>query len=31
VESAPRLVAFTHGITKKRAIRADLGRLLRRA
>jgi len=31
VESAPRLVAFTHGITKKRAIRADVGRLLRRA
>jgi hypothetical protein len=31
VESTPRLVAFTHGITKKRAIRADVGRLLRRA
>jgi len=30
-EPAPRLVAFTHGITKKRAIRADVGRLLRRA
>jgi hypothetical protein len=30
-EPAPKLVAFTPGTTRKRAIRGDVGRLLRRA
>jgi hypothetical protein len=30
-EPAPKLVAFTPGATKRRAIRGDVGRLLRRA
>jgi hypothetical protein len=31
VEPAPKLIQFTPGTTRKRAIRADVGRLLRRA